>query len=67
MANCLYGSIPNSDITPDKFLSFVLSKAGLITSIVSLLSCQTSRDGRFSIFTLFVNFVETPHAYLGTL
>lgn len=64
--NCFGGSIPNSEITPDRFLSFVLSKAGLITSIFLLLSCQTSCDGRFSILTLFVNFVETPHEYLGT-
>ena len=48
-------------------MSFVLSNAGLITSIVLLLSCQTSRLGRFSILTLFVNFFETPHEYLGML
>jgi len=65
--NCFGVSIPNSEIIPDKFLFFVLSKAGFITSIFSLFVPQTSRDDLFSIFTLFVNFSATPQEYLGTL
>ena len=46
---------------------FVLSKAGLITSILLSFVAHTSRDGLFSIFTLFVIFRATPQAYRGTL
>ena len=40
--NCFGGSIPNSEITPEIFLIFVLSKAGLITWILSSRTFQTS-------------------------
>jgi len=48
-------------------LSFVLSKAGLITSIFLLFVSHTSLLDRFSIFIFFVNFSDTPQAYLGML
>ena len=65
--NCFGVKIPNSEIIPVMSLWFVLSKAGLMTSIFSLLVSQTSLEGRFSIFILLVNFFETPQEYLGTL
>jgi len=65
--NCFGVSIPSSEMIPERFLLFVLSKAGLITSIFSSLVPQTSRDGLFSIFTLFVNFRATPQEYRGIL
>ena len=67
MTNCFGGRIPNSDITPDSFLIFVLSKAGFITSIFLFVVAQTSRYGLFSISILFVNFRATPQEYLGIL
>jgi len=67
LTNCFGGNTPNSEITPERFLSFVLSKAGLNTSIFLILSSQTSLLERFSIFIFFVNFRETPHEYLGML
>ena len=46
---------------------FVLSNAGLITSIFSWRRSQTSCAGLFSSWIFFVNFVEMPQAYLGML
>ena len=43
------------------------SKAGLITSIFSLRSSQTSLLGRFSRTILFVSFREIPQEYVGIL
>jgi len=62
--NCFGGRIPNSEITPERVFIGVMSKAGLITSILSLLFCQTSCGERFSILIFFVNFRATPQEYL---
>src|SRR3989344_5759788 len=45
----------------------VLSKAGLITLILLFSTWMISVEGRFSIFTFFVNLYETAHEYLGIL
>ena len=65
--NCFGVKIPYSEIIPVMSLSFVLSKAGLMTWIFSFRSSQTSFPFRFSILILFVNFCETAHVYLGIL
>ena len=65
--NCFGVKIPCSEIMPERSFSFVLSKAGLMTWIFSFFVFQTSWDGRFSIFILFVNFFETAQVYVGML
>ena len=58
--NCFGVRIPNSEIIPVMSLWLVLSNAGLMTSIFLFCVSQTSFEGRFSIFILLVNFLETP-------
>jgi len=65
--NCFGVRVPCSEIMPVMSFSFVLSKAGLMTWIFSLVVFQTSLLGRFSILIFFVNFKATPHEYLGML
>jgi len=52
-------------MTPERNFFLVKSNAGLMTSILSSRTSQTSLGFRFSIFSLFVNLRETPQAYLG--